>query len=200
MHAVSVINALLKPETVFRGFAGGSDEVSAPLHLITPFILLIPPVFVWLGSDLFGWRMGTNEPIFLDSTARIIISFCYFSVLCVGYFSTVFIANWMGNTYGAHKPLSTYFNFFTVVYLPLLVASIAHLYPNAFFNLLVLLPTLIWCMTLLYKGLPIVLEIPPQQGMLMSSSLVGWLLVGAVSILGISVALWTIGLGPAIAV
>ena len=106
----------------------------------------------------------------------------------------------MGNTYGASKRLGTYFNLFTVVYLPLLVASIAHLYPNAFFNLLVLLPTLIWCMNLLYRGLPSALEISPQRGMLMASALVAWLLVGAVTILGLSVALWTIGLGPAIAV
>lgn len=34
--------------------------------------------------------------------------------------------------------------------------------------------------------------------MLMSSALVGWLLVAAVSLLGISAALWTAGIGPAI--
>jgi hypothetical protein len=32
--------------------------------------------------------------------------------------------------------------------------------------------------------------------MLMASSLVGWLLVAAVSLLGISMALWTMGFGP----
>jgi hypothetical protein len=62
----------------------------------------------------------------------------------------------------------------------------------------VLIPTVIWSMTLLYRGLPVVLHIPPERGMLMSSALVGWLLVAAVSLLGLSAGLWTAGLGPAI--
>jgi hypothetical protein len=34
----------------------------------------------------------------------------------------------------------------------------------------------------------------------MASSLVGWLLVAAVSLLGISMGLWTMGLGPSLGV
>jgi len=36
--------------------------------------------------------------------------------------------------------------------------------------------------------------------MLMASSLVGWLLVAAVSLLGISMDLWTMGVGPLLGV
>lgn len=199
MTQTTLINALLKPGLVFQEIATDSNAASI-LQKLVPLLLLGPPIFVWLGSGIFGWRMGAHEALFFDNTTRVIISFGYFSALSLGYFSTVFLAHWMGTTYGAAKPLKVYFALISVVYLPLLIASIAHLYPHAFFNLLVLLPTLIWCMTLLYKGLPVALEIPPERGMLMSSSLVGWLLVGAVSILGISVGLWTVGIGPAIAV
>jgi hypothetical protein len=69
-------------------------------------------------------------------------------------------------------------------------------YPNVFLNMLILIPAMIWSMVLLYKGIPIVLGISPEKGMLMASSLVGWLLVAAVSLLGISMALWTMGFGP----
>ena len=55
-------------------------------------------------------------------------------------------------------------------------------------------------MNLLYRGLPVVMKIPPERGMLMSSSLVGWLLVAFVSLLGISAGLWTYGLGPSVGV
>jgi hypothetical protein len=44
------------------------------------------------------------------------------------------------------------------------------------------------------------MDIPPERGMMMSSSLVGWLLVAFVSLLGISVSLWTYGLGPSVGV
>jgi len=38
--------------------------------------------------------------------------------------------------------------------------------------------------------------IPPERGMLMSSSLVSWLLVAFVSLLGLTMGLWANGLGP----
>ena len=73
-----------------------------------------------------------------------------------------------------------------------------HLYPNAFINVLVLVPTLIWSMYLLYRGLPVVLHTGPNRGMLMASALIAYLLVAAVSLLGVTVALWGSGLGPLI--
>jgi hypothetical protein len=71
-----------------------------------------------------------------------------------------------------------------------------HLYPHVFLNVVVLVPTLIWCMYLLYRGLPIVLRINPQRGMLMASALIGYLLVAAVSLLGLTAMLWIHGIGP----
>jgi hypothetical protein len=81
---------------------------------------------------------------------------------------------------------------------PVVFGSVIHLYPHVFINLLVLIPALIWAMYLLYAGLPVALGINPERGMLLSSSLVGWLLVVFVSLLGLTVALWTKGLGPSI--
>ena len=81
---------------------------------------------------------------------------------------------------------------------PVAFGSVIHLYPHVFINLLVLIPVLIWAMYLLYVGLPVALGTNPERGMLMASSLVGWLLVGFVTLLGITVALWTNGLGPSI--
>ena len=61
-----------------------------------------------------------------------------------------------------------------------------------------LVPTLIWSMYLLYRGLPIVLKTDPARGMLMASSLIAYLLVAWVSLLGITVVLWSRGIGPRI--
>ena len=83
---------------------------------------------------------------------------------------------------------------------PLAVGSAAHLFPHAFLNLLVLIPALIWSMYLLYTGLPVALGISSERGMLMASSLVGLLLVAAVTLLGATVALWAAGIGPAVGV
>jgi hypothetical protein len=53
-------------------------------------------------------------------------------------------------------------------------------------------------MFLLYRGLPIVLKTDPSHGMLMASSLIAYLLVAWVSLLGITAVLWSHGIGPRI--
>ena len=128
------------------------------------------------------------------------ISTGYLLVLLFGLVTTAFISRWMASTYGANKSLGRHLALVTMVGQPLAVASIAHLFPDVLVNVLVLIPTMIWSMYLLYKGIPIALETPPERGMLMASSLVGWLLVAAVSLLGISMALWTLGVGPLLGV
>ncbi len=132
----------------------------------------------------------------LSSQSLTAISIGYFIALVFGFISTVFICRWMASTYGAKDSLGLHFALITVVAAPLAVASIGHLFPNVFFNVLILIPAMIWSMYLLFTGIPIVLEISPEKGMLMASSLVGWLLVAAVSLLGISMGLWTMGIGP----
>jgi hypothetical protein len=73
-----------------------------------------------------------------------------------------------------------------------------HLYPHAFINVIVLVPAVIWSMYLLYRGLPVVLNTDPGRGMLMASALIAYLLVAWVSLLGITVVLWSRGIGPTI--
>jgi hypothetical protein len=102
----------------------------------------------------------------------------------------------MASTYGAQASLGLHFALITIVAAPLAVAGIGHLFPSVFINILILIPTMIWSMYLLFTGVPLVLEITPEKGMLMASSLVGWLLVAAVSLLGLSMGLWTMGIGP----
>ena len=189
------------PGKVFNDIARGDTRVIGAVQRLTFLFLVLPPVCAWIGSTLFGWRLGTANPLYFDNTARVIISFFYADALVVGYLTTVLLARWMARTYGGEQvPTESLFAFFTVVCAPLSIASIAHLYPQIFFNVLVLIPCIIWAMTLLYRGMPVIMKIPPERGMLMSSSIVGWLLVAFVSLLGLSAGLWTYGLGPSIGV
>lgn len=191
---------LSNPGTVMRDLARDDTATADRVLHYLPLLLMLPPVSAALGGVVFGWRLGTETPLYFGIGQSITVSLLYFLALCFGFFGTVVIARWMGATYGAEVPLRVYLAFFTVVCAPLAVASLAHLFPHVFLNVLVLIPTVIWCMTLLYRGLPAVLGIPAERGMLMSSALVAWLLVAAVSLLGLSAGLWTTGIGPSIRV
>ncbi|MEX2469685.1 MAG: YIP1 family protein, partial [Pseudohongiellaceae bacterium] len=175
----------------------------APLGVLLRYsiwLLLLPPLFSLIGAANFGWRLGAEEPLFMATGDLVLVSFGYLIVLLFGLISTAVISRWMASTYGANKSFGRHVALITIVGQPLAIASAVHLYPDVLVNVLILIPTMIWSMYLLYKGIPIALETPPERGMLMASALVGWLLVAAVSLLGLSMALWTLGVGPLLGV
>jgi hypothetical protein len=191
---------LFRPTAVFNELSATRPSAYAVFFRLALWLGLIPPIFAYIGASLFGWRLGAVEPIFFSSGTLLAISIAYFLTLLFGFVSSAIVSQWMASTYGARHSLGIHFALITVVGAPLAVGSVIHLYPHVFINILVLVPTLIWSMYLLYRGLPIVLQTGPERGMLMASSLVGYLLVAAVSLLGITVVLWGQGIGPRVGI
>ncbi len=161
-------------------------------------LAVIPPIFLYLGSLQFGWQIGAEDVIRLSQATLLIISVCYFLALLFGFIGLATLLRWMAPTYDATREMGRHLTLVATVATPMVVGSIAHLYPHVFVNMLAIIPVLIWSMFLLYRGLPIVLRTTPQQGMLMASSLIGIVLVAAVTLLGITVVLWTHGFGPSL--
>lgn len=186
-----------------EAFAELAKSNPSPINILLRYslwLIVLPPLFSFIGAANFGWRLGAPDPLMLPTSALLMISGAYFLVLLFGLVSTSVISRWMAVTYGANPSLGRHFALITIVGEPLAIASMIHLFPNVFVNVLVLIPTMMWSMYLLYKGIPIALDTAPERGMLMASSLVGWLLVAAVSLLGISMAFWTLGIGPLLGV
>ena len=192
--------SIFQPKDTFAELSSSYPSPAKVLFQYTILLLLLPPVFSWIGGYSFGWRLGAAEPLMFSVKTLTLISLGYFLALVFGFVSTAVISRWMAATYDAKTSLGLHFAFITVVGEPLALASAAHLFPDVFFNVIVMIPTMIWSMYLLYTGIPVVLDIPPERGMLMASALVGWLLVAAVSLLGITMGLWTAGIGPVLGV
>lgn len=186
---------LFEPNRVFAALAESDPSPIGVFFGLTLWLALLPPIFTFIGTTHFGWLLGV-EPIQLPMHIALGVSIAYLVMLLLGFFSTALISRWMASTYRAADSLGRNFALITIVGAPLAVGSVVHLYPHAFINVLVLVPILIWSISLLYKGLPIVLETGPERGMLMASALVGYLLVAWVSLIGITVVLWSLGFGP----
>ncbi len=191
-----MLRLLFQPNNVFKELAELKPSSMAVFFKVALWFGVLPPLFAYIGASKFGWRLGTVEPLSLQKEILLSISVAYFIALLFGFISTAIVSRWMATTYGARQSLGIHFAMITVVGAPLAVGSIVHLYPDVFINVLVLIPALLWSMYLLYRGLPIVLHTTPERGMLMSSSLIGYLLVAFVSLLGITVFLWINGIGP----
>jgi len=191
---------LFRPTEVFEELSETRPEPHAVFFKYVLWLAIIPPVFAYIGASNFGWRIGAAEPLFVPAGDLVVISMAYFFALLFVYISTALVAQWMAATYGARHSLGIHFALVTIIAAPLVVGSAMHLFPSIFLNVLVFIPTVMWSMYLLYKGLPIVLRIDPERGMLMASALIGYLLVAAVSLLGITVVLWGHGIGPRVGI
>jgi hypothetical protein len=191
---------LIRPQASFVAL---SEAHFSALHVFVRLALwlgMMPPLCAYVGMTKHGWQLGTVEPLMLPKVTIGVICALYFFALLFGFISAAIIGRWMAGTYGATRDLGAHFALLVVVGAPLVLGSLMHLYPDVFLNLLVLVPCLIWSMFLLYRGLPIVLQTTPEQGMLMASSMIGYLFVAFVSLLGISVCLWVYGIGPRLGV
>lgn len=124
------------------------------------WLLLLPPLFSWIGAYNFGWRLGASEPLVLTPATLTLISIAYFLTLLFGFYSTAVISRWMASTYGASSSFGRHVALITIVGQPLALASVAHLFPNVFFNVVVMIPVMIWSMYLLYTGIPVALQTP----------------------------------------
>lgn len=189
---------LVTPDTAIANISADPPSGAAVFFGAALWLGVLPPVFAAIGTTAFGWRLGV-EPLFLSGRTIVAISIAYFILLLFGFVSTAVVARWMAHTYGADPSWSRSFSLVTLVGAPLAIGSVVHLYPNAFLNVLVLVPTLIWSMYLLYRGLPAVMKTDPGRGMLMASSLIAYLLVSWVTLLGITAVLWSRGVGPHVA-
>lgn len=200
IYSFLLFKSLYQPLEAFKRLSQTEPSPIGVMLRYSVWLLILPPAFALIGAANFGWRLGAAEPLQLPTQALLLVSLGYFVVLVFGLFSTALISRWMASTYGASTALGRHVALITIVGEPLAVGSLAHLYPHVFINILIIIPTMIWSMYLLYKGIPIVLGITSEKGMLMASSLVGWLLVAAVSLLGLSMMLWTLGVGPLLGV
>ncbi len=195
-----LFRTLYEPKITFEVIAETDPSAWRVFSSYSLWLLLLPPVFSWIGAYNFGWRLGAAEPLILAPSTLTLISVAYFLTLLFGFYTTAIISRWMAATYGASTVFGRHVALITIVGQPLAIGSVAHLFPNVFFNLLVMIPIMIWSIYLLYTGIPVALQTPPERGMLMASSLVGWLLVAAVSLLGLTMGMWVAGLGPSLGI
>lgn len=195
-----LLRLLFRPNALFTALAESRPSPSSVFFRLVVWMAAIPPVMAYIGASGTGWRLGAREPLYLSDSQLLAISVAYFCALLFGFVSTAVISRWMASTYGARHSLGIHFAMVTIIGAPLVVGSVIHLYPHVFVNIIVLVPALMWSMYLLFRGLPIVLKISPERGMLMASSIIAYLMVAFVSLLGISVMLWGLGIGPAIGV
>lgn len=196
---VLMLASTIRPASGFAALARRQPGAAAVFLQAALWLALAPPAFLAIGSAAFGWRLGARTPLHLDGAELALAAAGYFLALLAGLLGAATAGRWMASTYGAARDFGSHLALVCVVAAPLALGSVCHLFPDAFLNLLALIPALIWSMALLYRGVPALLGTGAERGMMMASALLAVLLVGAVTLLGATVGLWGGGIGPTLA-
>ena len=158
---------------------------------------LISPIAGFIGTTQFGWQIGASKSVTLTAGSALQISIAYFGAILVALFVIAMLIRWMSETYGEQLSLSRSVALAAYTAIPVFLIGIFQIYPVLWINFLFGLPALAYAVYLLYTGVPIMMDIPPEKGFLFASAVLAVGLVALVGLLASTVVLWSYGLGPA---
>ena len=160
-------------------------------------LALIPAVCGFIGTTQVGWRIGGGEVVKLtvDSALQISVLFYLAMLAAVGFMGKVI--HWMAKNFGAEPDLSKCVVMAAYTATPLFLVGLMGLYPTMWLVMLVGLVAVGYTVYLLYTGIPIVMNIPKEQGFIFASAVLTAGLVLLVATLAVSVVLWSLGVSPA---
>jgi len=175
------------------------EQADRPTQYIAYILILaaIPPVSVYIGSTMTGWRIGEGD--ITRMTVPSTLSLCILLYLAI--IAEIYVLgraiDWMRATYTdlSKRELSG-LALATYIVMPLLVLSVFAVYPTIWMILITMIVASSYSAYLLYAGVPIVFNIPKERGMMFSSAILAIGLVLAVVLLIGMVIVWVMGFSP----
>lgn len=164
------------------------------MHILT--IALIPAVCSYYAAAHIGWTIGVGEPIKVSIESARFMSISMYIALVAGVFSLAVLIQWMAKTFDSKPDFIQALELAAYTATPLLMVGITALFPVLWFVTLASIIALAYSIYLLYSGVPIMMNIPEEKGFIYASSVVTCGLVLLVSLMAITVMMWTMGFGP----
>lgn len=159
-------------------------------------LALVPVLAGFIGTTQVGWQIGTGAPVRLTLGSATQMAIAYYAAICVAVYTVGRLIHWMGETYEARVDVDRGVALAAYTVTPLLLIGIAQLYPVLWLNFILGLPALGYTVFLLYTGVPVMMEIPPERGFLFASAVLAVGLVFLVGMLAATALLWGFGIGP----
>jgi len=175
------------------------EQADRPSLYILYILLLsaIPPVAVYIGSTMTGWRIGDGDITRMTPSSTISLCILMYLAIIAEIYVLGRAIDWMRSTYTdlSKRELSG-LALATYIVMPLLVLSVTAIYPTIWMILLTLIIASSYSAYLLYAGVPIVFNISKERGMMFSSAILTIALVLAVVLMITLVIVWVMGFSP----
>lgn len=196
-HTVGI---LVRPSSEWRAIR---DEEKSYIQVFVnqvPLLALIPVFCAYIGVTRVGWAVADGNVVRLTDSSAVSLCALTYVALLVSIFLLGEFVNWMSKTYGvmdsAEKRHYESTALAAYVSTPILLAGIANLYPKLWLVAGVLGLAGAYSVYLIYKGIPILMNIPEDRAFMYATSVVTVALVLVVSTMIFTVVTWGMGIGP----
>lgn len=184
------------PNKTWRNIAELTDT-QLRLYMLVPVILGLIPAYAWyVGTTQVGWTVGSSDTIRLTTTSAQAIAIAFYITQILAIWIIGYFVHWMSTTYGADSSPTKGMALVGLTSVPILLAGVVGFYPNFAIDLLIAIAAVSYSVYLLYVGIPIAMNVPPERGFLYASAMVGVALVIVICVMCGSLILWSLGLEP----
>ena len=184
-----LIGILFSPQATWSTLAQESDSKIKSRLLLILLMAAIPPLSFYYGTTQIGWHSGGELTKISKASAIPLMVLFYFalvaSVVVIGL-----MTHWMSKTYSAQSFPIKGMVLIGMANTPIFLAGLLALYPVWWFDILLATAACCYTIRLLYLGVPKLMQVPEDLGMLYASALFAVALVYAVVVLGATVILW----------
>lgn len=190
---------LLSPNRYWQVFAQAPES---QFKSFIPYLLLmalIPGASWYFGTTAIGWQIGDGDLIRLTAESALLIAVLFYVALVFSIVAIGYAVHWMAATYGSQSTVLKGIAVAALTATPFFVLGLTGLYPLFWLDMVLGIVGISWSTWLLYKGIPVAMGIPEDQGFLYASALVAVVLVIFLVLLGATAALWDLGFLPVFA-
>ena len=191
-----IYGLIFDPEPTWKSIRKNIDQGSGSTTTVMILLAFIPPVSGYIGTTMVGWQLGAGDPVKLTSSSAGFIAILYFCAIIVGINAVALAVRWMAQTYETQVSYKHALALSCFTAVPLLLVGIFEIYPVLWMNFLVGLLALALSVRLLFTGVPIMLNVNKDRGILYASSILAFGLIALVAMLVITALLWGFGLEP----
>ena len=172
---------------------------TAPSHLLKYLLVLatIPPLSLYFGTTIVGWSLpGSRDVTYLTDTSAALIAIIMYMAIPITISAVAGFIHWMSGTYGVKPGFTRSLTFTIYTASPCLLGGVVGLTPSLWLATFAIIAMITCSTRLLFTGLPIMMGIPKERGIVFACSILCVALVMLVTAKVITVTLWKLGIGP----
>lgn len=194
MGLMNAVKLFTSPSKAWASIA--HEQISMGQLIVYVLVMAaIPSVCGYVGVVINGWSV-TDQVSKLTADSALQLSMLTAVAVVVAVFVLGAFVSWMAKTYGCTASMTQSAMMIAYAATPLFLSGLTLINPNLWLNVLALTVGISYATYLLYTGLPKVMNISQERGILFASSILTVALVVLVAILAATVILWSFGLGP----